>query len=336
MFENSTLFNYGRISADAGDGVYFIGDNGKIVNQLGAHITGYYNGIFAYGGNNVRIVNFGKISSFTEGVNLGKFLSNAELINHGSIYGHAAGVDVYNRFGESIIANFATITSDQVGMTVESNIGLTTLITNGAKGIIKGVTDAIETENAGAIKLVNHGTIIGKIDCTVAGANDVIINHGKIEGIVELGGNDLFNGRGGTSRAIFAEGGNDRIIAGRGNVAIHAGTGSDMLTAGPGHDKFFFDDALAGQVETITNFKHGIDKIVLLAPDFAGVEAVGGTLAAADFHIGAHAATVSQYIIYNVHTGFLFYDPHDGSPQTHFATLSPHLTLTHSDFFVAA
>src|SRR5262249_7846117 len=117
---------------------------------------------------------------------------------------------------------------------------------------------------------------------------------------------------------------------------IKLGGGSSTLTGGPGHDRFFFDSALAGQVDKITNFKHGLDKIVLSVSDFAGVGPVGGTLAAADFRVGQHAATTSQYIIYNPANGFVFYDPHDGSPQDHFATISPHLALTHSDFLVAA
>jgi hypothetical protein len=48
--------------------------------------------------------------------------------------------------------------------------------------------------------------------------------------------------------------------------------------------------------------------------------------------------TPSQHVIYNPGTGFLYYDP-DGSgpsPEVHFATLTPHLALTHSYFVIEA
>jgi hypothetical protein len=68
---------------------------------------------------------------------------------------------------------------------------------------------------------------------------------------------------------------------------------------------------------------------------FDGLHPLGGTLAAAEFHIGAHATTASQYIIYNPSNGFLFYNPHDGTSQAHFATIGAHLGLTNADFLVA-
>jgi Ca2+-binding RTX toxin-like protein len=112
------------------------------------------------------------------------------------------------------------------------------------------------------------------------------------------------------------------------------------MTAGPGNDRFIFDSAFFGHNERITNFKHGLDKIVLSETHFPaiGLGPIGHPLPTADFHRGANAATPSAHIIYYAKNGFLFYDP-DGSgpqPQVHFATLSPHLALTNSDFFVVA
>jgi Ca2+-binding RTX toxin-like protein len=117
-------------------------------------------------------------------------------------------------------------------------------------------------------------------------------------------------------------------------VTIELGGGNDTVTGGPRADKFVFNTALAGQIEKITNLSPHLDKIVLSSSDFAGVGSVGGTLAAGDFHVGAHATTASQYIIYNPNDGYLFYDPHEGRPQVHFATISPHLALSHADFLV--
>jgi len=104
-----------------------------------------------------------------------------------------------------------------------------------------------------------------------------------------------------------------------------------------GHEnQFIFDSVPGSQIEGITGFRRGLDKIVLFHADFRGIGPIGHLLAAADFHIGVHATTHSQHIIYNPHTGFLFYDP-DGSghmPQIHFATVNAHLAPSNMDFLV--
>jgi Ca2+-binding RTX toxin-like protein len=242
------------------------------------------------------------------------------------------------------ITNSGAITG-QVAVNVDTEFGQRTLIVNEAKGLIDGGTDAVETETAGAIKLINHGTIIGNIDCTVPGANDVIINRGTIFGSIDCavpgandviinhgnidreiflnGGNGVFNGKGGTSGEIFCGTGNHKVTAGNGNNVIDVGTGNNTLTAGPGPgiDQFIFDSAIGGHVDLL---KHFAGDIVLSKTNFPGIGSLYRPLAVADFHIGTYATTPSQHIIYNPHNGFLFYDP-DGNgplPQIHFATIS--------------
>ena len=54
-------------------------------------------------------------------------------------------------------------------------------------------------------------------------------------GAIHLGsGNDVFNGKGGSSSAIFGDASNDSIVGGTGNDRIHGGNGNDTLTGGPG------------------------------------------------------------------------------------------------------
>ena len=107
---------------------------------------------------------------------------------------------------------------------------------------------------------------------------------------------------------------------------------------GPPRTDFVFDSPLTGQVVRIAHFNLAIDKIVLSATDFPGIQLIGHPLAAADFHIGAHATTGSQRIIYHSLSGFLDYHPAGSGPagQIHFATVSPDLALVHTDFLVVA
>ena len=105
-----------------------------------------------------------------------------------------------------------------------------------------------------------------------------------------------------------------------------------------GTTEFVFDSALTGKARKLHHFTPDIDKIVLSASDFPGIGHVGHELAAAEFHMGRHATKPWQHIIYNPHSGFLFYHPQGegATAQTHFATVGHHLALTHADFLVVA
>ena len=78
-----------------------------------------------------------------------------------------------------------------------------------------------------------------------------------------------------------------------------------------------------------------VDKIVLEETS-SRASVTRGVLAAALFHVGAAAHDANDRIIYNPNNGFLIYDAngnHAGG-AVHFATLAPHLALTHADFLV--
>jgi Ca2+-binding RTX toxin-like protein len=210
-----------------------------------------------------------------------------------------------------------------------------TQITNTTIGVISGYEHAIRTHDAGNILLNNYGTINGNIYCNVPSGTDVIHNHGKIHGVVKLyGASDRFNGSGGTSGAIFTGAGNDRVIVGEGNVKIHVGTGFSTLTAGPGQDQFIFGFP-HGATETITNFKHGVDKIVLSEAAFAGL-GPHGMLHGAHFHLGAPVNGLAQ-IDYIPSTDALEYCPAGNAGSVvNFATLTNHAHISASDFILIA
>jgi Ca2+-binding RTX toxin-like protein len=339
-FSDGSLYNRARISSGEANGVLWSGaNNDNMTNAAGGSIVGFQNGVVMSGGSGQVLDNSGSITGTSfYGVSFETTGTGDVLNNHGHIVGLDAGVFAQSfNFGPAL-NNFGSITSTGgTGIFVFTVAATTTMIDNAAGGLISGAVNAINGHQ-GRFHLVNHGTIAGNV-VDSDNQNDVIVNAGKLIGAVLLGaGNDSFDGAGGTSGAIFAQGGNDRIVLGNGNAKVHVGAGSDSITAGPGADRFIFDSALASQVERINGFKPGSDRIVLSESDFAGIGPVGHPLAPAEFHIGAAAARAVQHIIYNPNTGFLFYDPDGpgGTPQTHFATLGAHLALHSTDFLVAA
>ncbi len=139
-------------------------------------------------------------------------------------------------------------------------------------------------------------------------------------GAIDLTGNELAN-------TIFGNAGSN-VLDGRG--------GNDSLVGLGGADTYAFTTALgAGNVDVLFGFEHGVDRIAL---DDAIFTAIGGpgALSANAFVTGAAAADADDRIVYNAATGQLFYDA-DGNgagAAVQFATMSPGLTLTASDFMV--
>jgi Ca2+-binding RTX toxin-like protein len=126
------------------------------------------------------------------------------------------------------------------------------------------------------------------------------------------------------------------IIQGNaGANVLNGGLGADRLVGLGGADSFAFTTTLGnGNVDTLTDFAHGTDKILLDHAVFAGLSA--GALGAGAFVTGSAAADGDDRIIYNSTTGALFFDA-DGSGSgaaVQFATLQPGLGLGAADFQV--
>ena len=129
----------------------------------------------------------------------------------------------------------------------------------------------------------------------------------------------------------------DTLNGGAGNDVLYGGTGNDTLTGGTGADKFVFASVLNSltNVDTITDFVSGTDKLVLDDSIFAGLTA-GSALT--NFVSGSSPAATSAAatILYNTSTGALYYDA-DGNGSgaaVQFATLSGHPTLLATDFII--
>ncbi len=131
----------------------------------------------------------------------------------------------------------------------------------------------------------------------------------------------------------------DSLVGGLGDDTIDGGKGNDTLTGGAGNDTFVFDSALNAKtnVDTITDFVSGADKIELSKSIFTKLGVVG-TLNAADFKLSTETLVASDRIIYNPSTGALSYDA-DGNgtgAAVEFAIVgvSNHPTLVNTDFVI--
>ena len=121
--------------------------------------------------------------------------------------------------------------------------------------------------------------------------------------------------------------------------------GNDSLTGGAGADSFLFDTALNGtsNLDRITDFQPGVDKIHLKSTLFRGTGATGSPLAATAFRAGAGLSAgllATDRILLNTSTGLLSYDA-DGSGKTGavaFAQLPAGLAspVTAADFLIIA
>jgi Ca2+-binding RTX toxin-like protein len=129
------------------------------------------------------------------------------------------------------------------------------------------------------------------------------------------------------------------LNGGAGNDTIDGGQGADTLIGGAGADVFSFTTTLgAGNVDTITNFQVGVDKILLggaAGEPFAAL--ASGFLSDLYLVNGSMALAPYDVLIYNPDTGALLYDA-DGNgagAAVQFAALAPDLYLSWTDFQVS-
>lgn len=125
--------------------------------------------------------------------------------------------------------------------------------------------------------------------------------------------------------------GNDaaNVLDGRG--------GNDTLIGRGGADVFAFTSALgAGNIDTISDFASGVDKIGLASDIFAAV--TGGGILAGEFVAGTAALDGDDRLIYDQATGRLFYDAdaNGSGAAVLFAQLAQGTALSVTDFVVVS
>jgi Ca2+-binding RTX toxin-like protein len=134
--------------------------------------------------------------------------------------------------------------------------------------------------------------------------------------------------------------GNDIISGGVGNDIIDGGAGNDRLTGGlDSADYFRFTTAIKSNIDTITDFVSGTDKIQLddaIFTRFAGISVQSTHLVVGSSTVDVKATQLDDYLLYNTSTGQLYYDA-DGNGKGNalqFATLVGVATLTVDDFTI--
>jgi hypothetical protein len=207
------------------------------------------------------------------------------------------------------------------------NSGSNTLDGKGGADLMKGLggNDTYVVDNAGDV-----------VDETGAGGRDTIRStlsidltdtahvKGSVENALLLGSAALDLIGNALSNQLTGNAG-DNHIAGCG--------GRDVLRGNGGHDTFAFSDKPAyANVATIADFSAADDTIELDHSVFAALAL--GVLGEGQLRIGNRAVGADDHLIYNPWTGSLSYDPDGagGVGQSQFASLRPHLALTHDDF----
>jgi VCBS repeat-containing protein len=219
------------------------------------------------------------------------------------------------------------LTGNEFDNTIIGTAGANTLIGGGGNDVLAGGlgNDVYRVEDAGDIVLEYAG---GGADSVYATTSYTLAAGYEVE---------LLSAIAPASTAAMNLTGNEYgqyVIGNNGANIIDGKGGSDSLIGGGGADIFAFTTALgAGNADAIVDFAAGTDKIGL---DDAVFTAIGATLNANAFVIGAAAADADDRIIYNQATGQLFYDS-DGSGggvAILFATLQGAPVLGVGDFQV--
>ena len=141
---------------------------------------------------------------------------------------------------------------------------------------------------------------------------------------------------------IVPSAGNETLNGGSGNDNLYGSNGNDSMTGGIGNDRFTFNTSPGSfNIDIITDFAHGLDKIILDDDIFTKIGAPGALQAGA-FRKGAGVTTAGDAddrIILNATTGALYYDANGNAAgaAVNFATLtgsSTKTTITASDLLV--
>jgi Ca2+-binding RTX toxin-like protein len=111
----------------------------------------------------------------------------------------------------------------------------------------------------------------------------------------------------------------DKLVGGSGADVITGGVGRDQLTGGAGADQFRFDlAASASNLDTITDFVSGTDKLLLSVKIFNAMGTKPGAVTSAQFVQGAGLTSgqdPTDRLVFNTSNSTLYYDP-DGLTGT--------------------
>lgn len=279
--------------------------NGKSYEDIAIiqyQVNGYYYDA-VFGGYGITVNANGYVTG-------GTVTGYVETLWNGSQWLPSWGVEdmSYSAFALASTANTASTADEQAAMA--------TILSGNDTIYLSGYNDRVDAHSGNDTVDAGYGfdTVYGGF------GNDYIqggFNGDRLYG--EEGDDDLRGGNG-----------LDLIEGGAGNDVLRGAKGADTLMGGDGADVFIFHTDLnsAINIDTITDFASGIDRIELSATIFGNAGAVGANVG------------VSQYITYNAASGELSYDQ-DGAgagAAKAFAVLGTdnHPMSIGSDFWIVA
>ena len=206
--------------------------------------------------------------------------------------------------------------------------------------IVDNVNDTIiESANAGIDLVKSSVTLVLLANLeylTLTGGGAINGTGNTLDNILtgNTGANTLTGGDG--NDTLFGNSGNDTLLGGAGDDLLAGGIGRDMLTGGTGRDSFNLAGSRTGGYDTITDFTHGDDSILVSKAEFTLSQSPNTTLDPSLFRLGTSATTASDRFIYDKSTGNLFFDK-DGvgsTAQVQIAQFSNQVVLTSGDITV--
>ena len=217
------------------------------------------------------------------------------------------GIDVIQAMGRT---NFAL----KLGLIFDSDSGIERIDGSQIAGNLEIRAHNLSQDNLwdfSEIELVNVDVINGR------NGNDSIIGSVVDDSIQGDSGNDTLDGGLG----------NDTLNGGNDNDFLFGGAGDNTLTGGRGKDSFVFNSPNEG-VDTITDFSVKNDTLIFSTAGF-GEDLAAGVVNSNLFTLGTAATSEQHRFIYNVNSGYLFYDS-DGNgdnEQVKIALLNSGLNL---------
>jgi Ca2+-binding RTX toxin-like protein len=220
-----------------------------------------------------------------------------------------------------------TLTGNAAANILDGGTGADTLI--GGDGndtyVVDNINDVIQETGADA-----GDSVRSWVDWTLSDS---------LENLTLLGTKSL-NGTGNSlDNSLTGNGAANLLNGGEGNDTLKGLSGNDTLTGGFGADTFAFTTPLNAlrNVDTITDFVSGVDKIELASAIFKDIGFTGSPSTHAFFHAGSTAQDEDDRILYDQSTGALSYDA-DGSgalAAVQFAVLSGAPVMLYTDLLVA-
>ncbi len=219
-----------------------------------------------------------------------------------------------------------TLTGNTAGNILDGGSGRDTLIGGAGNDtyVVDNASDVIQETGADS-----SDTVRSWVDWTLGD---------NLENLILLGTKPLNSSGNALNNTLTGNGSNNILNGGNGNDLLDGASGNDTLTGGAGADTFAFTTPLNAlrNVDTITDFTSGTDRIQLAPAIFRDMGFSGSPGSDAFFHLGATAQDADDRILYDQAVGSLYYDA-DGAgalAAVQFATLLGSPLLTYSDIYV--